>query len=47
MLDELEAWMELNKYKNIDDFRGKLHQNEDAKKGFERIQFMKYYGGIE
>jgi dihydroorotate dehydrogenase (fumarate) len=47
MLKELETWMELNKHSCIDDFRGKLHQNEDSSKGFERIQFMKYYGGIE
>ena len=47
MLKEIEEWMESKNYKSIDDFYGLLHNNDKIKKGFERIQFMKYYGSIE
>ena len=47
MLNDIKAWMEKNKHNSIDDFRGSLHYNEDVKRGFERTQFMKYYGSIE
>ena len=47
MLKEIEAWMESKNYNSIDDFKGLLHSNKEIKKGFERIQFMKYYGSIE
>ncbi len=47
MLEEIESWMKDKKYKSIDDFKGLLHEKEEIKKGFERIQFMKYYGSIE
>jgi len=47
MLNDLKAWMEKNNYKSIEEFNGKLHYNEDVKRGFERTQFMKYYGSIE
>ncbi|HPF00423.1 MAG: dihydroorotate dehydrogenase-like protein [Bacteroidales bacterium] len=44
----LSDWMDKNNYKSIDDFRGKMsykaHSNPAA---FERVQFMKYYSGIE
>jgi len=47
MLKEIETWMESKNYKSIDEFKGLLHKKEEIKKGFERIQFMKYYGSIE
>ncbi|MEN8137582.1 MAG: dihydroorotate dehydrogenase-like protein [Bacteroidota bacterium] len=47
MLDEIETWMTRKNYSSLDDFRGILHEKEELKRGFERIQFMKYYGSIE
>ena len=47
MLKEIEVWMESKKYNSIEEFYGLLHGNDEIKKGFERIQFMKYYGSIE
>ncbi len=47
-LTELENWMEKNNYSKIDDFRGKLsYKNSNNSSVYERIQFMKYYSGIE
>lgn len=47
MLDDIKAWMEKNNYKSIEEFNGLLHYNKEVKRGFERTQFMKYYGSIE
>lgn len=47
MLKDIEDWMKSKKYSSINDFKGILHKNKEIKKGFERIQFMKYYGSIE
>lgn len=48
MLTELEAWMGKNKYKDIESFRGKMNQEKISNPAaLERIQFMKYYSGIE
>ena len=47
ILKDIEAWMKDKKYDSIEDFKGILHKNDEIKKGFERIQFMKYYGSIE
>jgi dihydroorotate dehydrogenase (fumarate) len=47
MLNELEAWMEQKGYGRIDQFRGILsHRQTDNTAAFERIQFMKQFGGI-
>ncbi len=44
MLKRLEFWMETNKYKTINDFRGKLTQEKIGDPTiFERFQFMKYF----
>lgn len=48
ILKGLEAWMKEKGHESLDDFRGQLnyvksHQPE----AFERIQFMKYFGGFE
>ncbi|PLX01489.1 MAG: diguanylate cyclase [Marinilabiliales bacterium] len=48
MLKELEKWMDDNKYAKLDDFRGKMNQENTANPAaYERIQFMKYFAGIE
>ncbi len=47
MLDELKSWMEENGYESIEDFRGAIHNKKSNSQYFERIQFMKYYSGIE
>jgi dihydroorotate dehydrogenase (fumarate) len=47
LLEGLEKWMEEKSYNRIEDFRGKLsYQQAENPAAFERIQFMKYYGGI-
>ncbi len=47
VIQGIEKWMESKNYSSIDDFRGKLISNiSDKPEVFERIQFMKYYGGI-
>ncbi len=47
MLDGLRRWMEEKSFASIADFRGKLsYEQADNPAAFERIQFMKYYGGI-
>lgn len=48
MLKDLEAWMDEKGYKSLNDFKGIM--SFDKKKNtaaFERIQFMKHFGGIE
>ena len=48
ILEELEAWMSKNNYKSIEDYKGKVsYKNISNSVAFERIQFMKYFGGIE
>ncbi len=46
ILKGIVEWMQSKGYNSIDEFRGKLSVKDDVS-GFERIQFMKYYGGIE
>ena len=47
MLNGLEEWMEEKSYEKISDFKGKLsYDKANNPAAFERIQFMKYYGGI-
>ncbi len=46
MLERLEGWMSHHRFKNIDDFRGKLSQDKSVDPSvFERTQFLRYYGG--
>ncbi len=48
MIRTLENWMQKHNYSSIDDFKGKLsYKSVKNPSAFERIQFMKYYGGIE
>jgi len=44
MLEQMESWMDEKGYQSVNDFRGKLSQ-ENVKQPmmFERAQFMKYY----
>lgn len=44
----LTEWMEKHNYKNIEDFKGKMSaKNISNPAAFERVQFMKYFAGIE
>jgi len=48
MLEGLRQWMDTHSYESIDDFRGMLsYQKTENPAAYERIQFMKQYGGIE
>lgn len=46
MLAELKEWMLLHDYKSINDFFALLGKKRSENAMFERVQFMKYYGGI-
>ncbi|MEA2042129.1 MAG: dihydroorotate dehydrogenase-like protein [Bacteroidota bacterium] len=47
-LNDLTDWMEQKNFDSIDSFRGKMSfKNADESDSLERIQFMKYFGGIE
>ena len=44
----LEEWMLKNNYNSIDDFKGKVnYESAENAVAFDRVQFMKYFGGIE
>jgi len=46
MLKEIEDWMTKHGYKTVDDFRGKMSQEKSSNPAiYERVQFMKYFGG--
>jgi dihydroorotate dehydrogenase (fumarate) len=48
LLHGLEQWMEKKSFDSIEDFRGKLSYRDDADtSALQRIQFMKYFAGIE
>jgi dihydroorotate dehydrogenase (fumarate) len=48
MNEDVKSWMEKKKFKTLDDFRGKMAFDSDKNTvAFERIQFMKHFGGIE
>ena len=47
MLETLEEWMEKKDFNSLSDFRGKMSQaksNDPA--AYERMQFMKHFGGV-
>ena len=47
MLETLEGWMEKKDFNSLNDFRGKMSQaksNDPA--AYERMQFMKHFGGV-
>jgi len=46
MLERLESWMSKKRFSNVDRFKGKLSQAKSTDPSiYERVQFMKYYGG--
>ena len=48
VINELEKWMTNKNFKSIEEFKGKVsYKNVTNSVAFERIQFMKYFGGIE
>ena len=48
MLTELEKWMEKHSFTSVDDFIGKMSIKEtENPAAYERVQFMKYFSGIE
>ncbi len=47
MLKGLEEWMEQHSFSSLDEFRGNLsYKQAGHSAGFERTQFMKYFGGL-
>jgi len=48
MLEDLKGWMAAHEFATIDDFRGKLSQQDAANPAaIERVQFMKFSAGME
>ncbi len=48
MLAEIESWMEAKKFATLGAFRGRLSQsNSDKPEGYERLQYIKVFVGIE
>jgi dihydroorotate dehydrogenase (fumarate) len=48
LISGLEEWMERHSFATIDDFRGRLgYQDEEDSSALQRIQYMKYFAGIE
>jgi dihydroorotate dehydrogenase (fumarate) len=46
--DEILAWMKKHNYSSIDEFKGKMSfKNIENPEAYLRIQFMKYFSGIE
>jgi len=47
ILEEIKTWIQQNKFSKLTDFKGKMSYNQAQNPAvYERIQFMKYYGGI-
>lgn len=48
VLNELNDWMKNKGFNSLDEFRGKMsYKKAKNPAAFERVQFMKYFGGIE
>lgn len=48
MLKDLEAWMKKHNFNDIEEFRGKMsYAKSENPAALERVQFMKYFAGIE
>jgi dihydroorotate dehydrogenase (fumarate) len=48
ILDGLKSWMDRHNYATINDFKGKMNFNQiENPEAYLRIQFMKYFAGIE
>jgi dihydroorotate dehydrogenase (fumarate) len=47
MLETLEGWMEQKGFNSLNDFRGKMSQAKSSDPAaYERMQFMKHFGGV-
>jgi dihydroorotate dehydrogenase (fumarate) len=47
MLETLEGWMEQKGFNSLSDFRGKMSQAKSSDPAaYERMQFMKHFGGV-
>lgn len=47
MLDTLEKWMTAKGFNTISDFKGKMSQAKSSNPAaYERVQFMRYFGGV-
>jgi len=48
ILNDVEKWMKNKNFNSLDDFRGKMSDKKEKHAAdFERIQFMKYFGGVK
>ncbi len=48
ILSSMRQWMNKHTYENLNDFRGKMNYGKSKNPAaFERVQFMKYYAGLE
>ena len=48
ILNKIEEWMNSKKFNSIDQFRGKMSvKKAENPAAYERVQFMKYFSGIE
>ncbi len=48
MLNFVQQWMESKGYSRLDDFRGRMSQEKSSNPAvYDRVQFMKYFGGEE
>ncbi len=48
ILDEINSWMESKDFSSINEFRGKMSvKKTENPASWERVQFMKYFSGIE
>ncbi|MDJ0874983.1 MAG: dihydroorotate dehydrogenase-like protein [Desulfobacterales bacterium] len=46
MIDTLKAWMQKHDFASLEDFRGRMSQEESTNPAvYERAQFMRYFGG--
>jgi dihydroorotate dehydrogenase (fumarate) len=47
MLSILEEWMTRKGFNSLSDFRGKMSQAKSSNPAaYERVQFMRYFGGV-
>jgi dihydroorotate dehydrogenase (fumarate) len=47
MLSTLDEWMTRKGFNSLSDFRGKLSQAKSSNPAaYERVQFMRYFGGV-
>ena len=48
ILNTISEWMDIKGFKTIDQFRGKMSvKKSENPAAWERVQFMKYFSGIE